>query len=144
MRRLVVAALLALLPVAARAQCTVSAAPVGFGVYQPFAASPTDSTGSVRVVCSSLLAGYTVALGPGGGSIAARRMTSGAGTLPYQLYTSAARSTVWGDGSGGSATIGGTCLLSCDRTITIYGRIPARQVVRPGSYLDTITAIVTF
>lgn len=147
MKRMLVPAVLVglLVPMAARAQCTVTAAPVSFGTYLPLSATPRDSTGSVRVTCTTVIAGYTIALGPGGGgSIAARRMASGSALLSYQLYRSAARSVVWGDGTGGSATVSGTCVLLCNQTHSIYGRIPARQPARPGTYTDTVTVVVTF
>lgn len=143
-RRLFAAALMLLLPAAARAQCTVTAVPVDFGTYLPFSATPDDATGSVRITCTTLIAGYTIALGPGGGTVPARRMASGSATLLYQLYTTAARTTVWGNGTGGSVTVSGGCVLLCNQTHTVYGRIPARQVARPGTYVDTITVTITF
>ena len=98
--------LLTLAPVAARAACTVSANLLAFGVYPPFSGTPTDSTGEVRVQCSSGFTGlYTIALNAGlnsGGSFANRQMASGANRLSYQLYRDAARTSVWGDGTGGT------------------------------------------
>lgn len=143
-RRLLPAALILLLPAAARAQCTVTAAPVAFGTYVPSSAAATDATGSVRVACTNFIGGYTIALGPGGGSIPTRRMASGTATLQYQLYTTAARATVWGNGTGGGVVVSGSCLVLCNQTFSVYGRIPARQSPRPGAYVDTITVTVTF
>lgn len=143
-RRVLLEALILLLPVAARAQCTVTAAPVSFGTYVPFSATPDDATGSVRVACSNFSGGYTIALGSGGGTISARRMASGSATLQYQLYTTAARTTVWGNGTGGSVVVSGSCFFLCSQIYSVHGRIPARQVARPGTYVDTITVTVTF
>lgn len=144
MNRMLLSAALLVLPAAARAQCTVAATPVAFGVYLPSSASPTDATGSVRVACTNFIGGYTIALGSGGGSIPARRMASGNATLQYQLYTTAARTAVWGNGTAGGVVVPGSCLTLCDQTYTVYGRIPARQSPRPGTYADTITVTVTF
>lgn len=143
-RILFVAALLAAAPFAAQASCSVSARPVQFGVYQPFSTSPTDSTGSVTVRCTSFVGGYTISLGQGGGSYSNRQMRSGAVPLSYQLYSNGTRSSVWGDGASGTVTVFGTCFWICTSSFTTYGRIPARQLVKPGSYVDTIVATVTF
>ncbi|MBR0650383.1 spore coat protein U domain-containing protein [Roseomonas terrae] len=143
-RVLTAAAFLMALPVAARAQCSVTAVPVTFATYQPFAATSLDSTGSITLSCLLAIGNYTVTLGPGGGSVAARRMANGPTLLSYQLYTTAARTTIWGDGTGGTVTVPGSCLLACVRTLTIYGRVPARQVVRPGAYLDTILVTMSY
>ena len=36
--------------------CSVSATPVAFGVYDPFAAAPRETAGDVAVTCSALVA----------------------------------------------------------------------------------------
>ncbi|MBD3828778.1 MAG: spore coat protein U domain-containing protein [Stenotrophomonas sp.] len=135
------------------ASCTTSASGVAFGTYPPFSASPTDSTGTVTVTCTPLLAGllvsYTIALSTGSsGNYASRSMSSGVSTLQYQLYTDSARSTVWGDGSAGTATISDSYLLDLlvpkTRNYTVYGRIPALQPASPGAYGDTIMVTVTY
>lgn len=133
--------------------CDTSASGVAFGTYPPFSASPTDSTGTVTVTCTptvlGLLVSYTIALSTGNsGNYAARSMSSGASTLNYQLYTDAARSTVWGDGSAGTATISDgytiDLLAPVTRNYTVYGRIPALQPANPGAYSDTIVVTVTY
>ncbi|MEQ1439345.1 spore coat U domain-containing protein [Fontimonas sp. SYSU GA230001] len=131
--------------------CTVSTSPVVFGSYNPISGAAVDSTGTVTVTCTAVVSisvNYSIALGTGlGGSFAPRRMTSGANTLPYNLYTSASRSTVWGDGSGGTSTVsdGYTLgLLLVTRNYTVYGRIPASQNVAAGAYADTIVVTVTY
>ena len=139
---------------AAAQSCTASATPVTFGNYNVFSATPTDSTATVTLSCAvnlvSLTLGYTISLSPGGsGSYATRRMSDGASTLNYQLYTSVLRTTVWGDGTGGSSTVAGPLTLSVlsgvSTSTTIYGRVPAGQTsARPGAYSDTITVTITY
>jgi spore coat protein U-like protein len=91
-----------------------------------------------------------VALGPGGsGNTGARRLNSGAHTLAYGLYTDAARSTAWGDSSGGAILIDSIVLdvlgLAPVRQHTVYGRIPAGPTgAVPGSYTDTVTLTLTY
>lgn len=151
---LVLLAAAALLPAAARASCSASAAPTLFGTYNPLSASANLSTGSVTVTCGinsiAILQSYTVALSTGGSaSYAPRRMHAGANTLQYQLYRDAGRTSVWGDGTAGSAVVSGGFLLSVlvpvSATHTVYGRIPALQTSVPvGSYTDTITVTVSY
>lgn len=137
-------------PVAVRAACTVSSSGVAFGTYNPFSTSPTDATGDITLTCTagSGSGAYSVGLSVGGGSsYSARRMTSGSNLLPYQVYSNAARSTVWGDGTAGTSTatagdnrpqVGGSTSLP------IYGRIVAQIAVAPGSYSDTLTVTVVY
>jgi spore coat protein U-like protein len=68
-------------------------------------------------------------------------MTSGLHQLLYNLYTDATLSTVWGDGTGHSATVNATQVAGIH---TVYGRIPARQNAHVGVYNDTIVITLTF
>lgn len=145
------AMLMLLAPAGAQAdECTVSATAVAFGVYNPFSASPLDTTGTVTVHCFGFLfenANYTIRFSTGGGAGYARRMSSGSALLSYQLYRNAARTEIWGDGSGGTFTIAVNQNYTAEIYInhTVYGRIPASQTtVSPGSYTDTITVTVTY
>lgn len=129
--------------------CTVSASSVGFGSYDPFASGALDTTGQVDVACTSGL-GYTVSLDAGthsSGSFAPRRMQHAtlSAWLTYNLYRNAARSEVWGDGTGATYTVGGTGAgLASPTTHTVYGRLPGSQNVHVGQYDDTLTVTVTY
>jgi len=150
MQRLSLAALMLLAPAAAKAVCTVSSLGVAFGVYNPSFAAPTDATGAVTIICTvaSGLGNYSIALSAGGGgSYAGRRMSNGSSVLPYQLYSDAAHSQIWGDGTGGSAVVVGTGsipLLGGTSTHQVYGRISANRVASPGAYTDVIIVTVTY
>lgn len=132
--------------------CSLSAVATSFGTYNPFSAVPLDSAGSVTVTCEnlvSLLVSYSVQLSPGSSGSYLPRSLSGPGyQLDYNLYTDAARSSVWGDGSGATATINDGYLLGAllpvVRSYTVYGRMPAGQNVAPGSYGDTITVTINY
>ncbi|KRC81574.1 spore coat U domain-containing protein [Sphingomonas sp. Root241] len=130
--------------------CTVTASGVSFGNYNVVNASPTDSTGTVRVQCTLLVAlagSFTVDLSTGSsGTYAQRTLRNGPSVLDYNLYTDVARTQIWGNGSGGSFRItrNFTALLSVDQTMTVYGRIRAGQNVPAGSYSDTIIVTVTY
>lgn len=137
------AALVALFPFNVFA-CTVSATGASFGAFDPLENVPVDTTGQVDVTCSPS-ASYTIELSAGHAGTYWPRTMNGPGnhTLGYNLFRDASRTTVWGDGSGGTATVGG----SDDGTgssHTIYGRIPAGQNPYVGSYSDSISVTVTF
>jgi len=140
---------LVLAPDAARAACTVSSTGVAFGAYDPRSATPDDSSGTVQADCHPSDNAPNVEIGAGlYGTIATRRMSNGAATLSYLLYTSAARSIVWGDGTLGSITqtlIGGTVSGGTRHfSGTIYGRILAGQNVPAGTYNDPLMVTISF
>lgn len=78
-----------------------------------------------------------------GGTIPARLLTSGSTTLGYNLYTTNGRTTVWGDGTGGSAAVAGTG-TGLTQNLTVYGRIAGSQNLAAGSFSDVVTATITF
>jgi spore coat protein U domain-containing protein, fimbrial subunit CupE1/2/3/6 len=124
----------------ATAGCSINATTLNFGEYDVFDVSPADITGTLSVSCDADTP-FQVALGPGQGNFAARQLQNGPNVLIYNLYTDPTRLSIWGDGSPG------TSILSSSGTgasYTVYGRIPARQNVRAGSYADTITVTLTF
>jgi spore coat protein U-like protein len=104
------------------------------------------SDSEIRTSCSSALA-YSIALGTGGGgSFAARRMVHGSdplATVGYQLYADGARVQVWGDGTAGTVTTGGTGDGS-PQPSAVYGRVPPQATPRPGDYADTVVVTVTY
>ena len=69
-------------------------------------------------------------------------MRSGTNQLNYNLYTDAARTVVWGNGSGTSSIQ--TVARNRTTTLNVYGQIPAGQDAVVGNYTDTILATVTF
>jgi spore coat protein U-like protein len=148
--RMVLCCLGIALPSCAEAACSVSATGVAFGIYDSTSASPRDATGSITVSCTILsgLFGYDVSLSTGSsGTYANRRMTAGSSNLNYQIYADAARTQVWGNGSGGTTSVGGSSLVTnLGGTVThqVYGRIPAGLVTSAGTYSDTIIVTVTY
>lgn len=125
--------------------CALTTADLAFGNYNATTATPTTSSTTLGVTCTSALP-YTVALDGGNttASVAARAMTDGAGhNLTYGLYTTSAYSTIWGDGTGTTTTQAGTGTGSA-QSLSVYGRIPAGQYVKAGSYSDRITVTVAY
>ncbi len=127
------------------ANCTISTTAVSFGTYNVFATSPLDSTGSVTYNCGGK-ASITVSLSNGGAATYnPRRMLKGGEALDYNLYLDASRTTIWGDGTGGTQIYSNPIVPNnTNITVTIYGRIPAGQDVSAGSYSNIITATVNF
>jgi spore coat protein U-like protein len=135
------------------AQCSASTTGIAFSTYLPSSA-PVDVTGSISVTCTIEAQGtasFTIGASTGNGSYASRQMNNGSSALAYQLYTDAAHTTAWGDGSAGTSVINGSMtglpsLIGQQDTVTsnVYARIPAGQWVAPGAYNDTIVVTVTF
>jgi spore coat protein U-like protein len=87
----------------------------------------------------------TVDLDKGGSStFTPRRMIKGTEPLTYNLYLNAARTTIWGDGTGGTSRYSDPNPPNKDTIVTIYGRVPAGQDVTAGAYTDTVTATITW
>ena len=127
-------------PALLAATCTVSASGLVFGTYDPLLNQNVDSVASIAVNCDQAVA-YSVALSPGNGSYGARAMISGNHQLLYNLYVDATLTSVWGDGSGQSATVNAN---QATATHTVYGRVPAGQNAHVGVYSDTIVVTLTF
>jgi spore coat protein U-like protein len=144
---LVLALLLLLASATAHAvNCTISTSSVNFGAYDFISAAPLDSTGTITINCNNpsknpLQAMVTLSTGSSG-SYSQRQMTSGSKILYYNLYSDTSKSTVVGDGSGGTNYFIDSTNRTFPWTIYIYGRIPARQNVTSGSYNDSLTATV--
>jgi spore coat protein U-like protein len=135
-----------------------TASGVNFGTYDPATGTAVTATGTITVACTGNRT-VTFELGPGGGTILARRMTTASGTdqLSYNLYLEASNTTIFGQtgiaGSSGVCTTGvnsqgcmGDNPTGSDKLAqrTIYGLIPAGQNVGAGAYTDTITYTVVF
>ena len=128
------------------AACTLSATGVAFGNYNVFTGAAVDSTGSVTYNCDNTTHDIVVTLSTGSsGTYTGRTLRSGANQLTYNLYTDAARTLVWGDGTGGTDMYSKhNPQNNRDVSITIYGRIAAGQDAAVGTYTDSVTATVNF
>lgn len=148
-RLLAIPAALLLAPAPLLAECTISTTPVAFGTYSPTSATPHNGVGGVRTDCRHNDSPSGISIGTGGsGSYTTRRMINGSSQLQYNLFSDASRTTVWGNGSGGTVTVSPPISQSIGqrriREAVIYGRIPARQNVRAGTYSDTMFVTVSF
>ena len=130
------------------AQCNVAAVNLLFGAVLPLGPN-VDQTTTVTVNCTKN-SPYTVGLDAGvttGATIAQRKMANGADIMNYNLYTDAARSTVWGNSAVAPTWVSGTGAgLGTAQVLTVYGRVPTGQTnLAVGSYSETtITVTVTY
>jgi spore coat protein U-like protein len=129
--------------------CSATAAALAFPNYTPGTGTLTGNT-NISVKCTKNTP-FTVALNAGsttGDAFAQRLMASGANTLQYNLYTTAALATIFGDGNAGTGTVGGTGTgVATAVAVTVFGQLPdnaTNQAAIPGAYSDTITVTVTY
>jgi spore coat protein U-like protein len=118
---------------------------IAFGLYDPFSSTPRDAIGTITYSCSADVSAVQVSLGAsdsGRGSFTPRAMSGRGDRLQYNLFTSAARNSVWGDGTSGTVKLP---LPDPHATqVAVYGRIFAQQAVEAASYYDTIIVTFTF
>jgi spore coat protein U-like protein len=125
------------------ANCTISAAALAFGAYDPVvanAATNLDQTSTITVACTKGSTGV-VSLDNGQNfSAGARRMKSGANFLTYEMYNDAGRTVVW----NATNTVSYTAASKATSGLTLYGRVAAGQDVPVGAYADSVIATITF
>jgi spore coat protein U-like protein len=134
--------------------CTVGATNLNFGSYTPGGGALTGSS-TISVKCTKTTP-YTVALNAGtttGSTFGQRLLAYGAETLQYNLYTTGAFATVFGDGTASTGTGAGVGagLGAAAQTYTAFGQLvdsATNQSAAPNAgattYTDTITVTVTY
>lgn len=136
----------ALIAAPAQGACVATATGVSFGGYDPQSAAPDDAVGSVTIECPTGRPNLfpVVSLSPGSsGDFNSREMRAAGTSLQYNLYTDATRVQVWGDGSAGTASVT-VPVVSRWGSRSVYGRIPAGQLVTAGTYSDIIVVTVEY
>jgi spore coat protein U-like protein len=129
--------------------CSATAATLAFPNYTP-GGGPQIGNTTISVKCTKNTP-FTVALNAGsttGDAFAQRLMGSGANTLQYNLFTTSGLATIFGDGTGGTATVPGTGLgVATAASVQVFGQVPdsaTNQAAIAGSYSDTITVTVIY
>jgi len=147
-RAAIVAAVWLLSVASASAQspsCTISVTAVAFGTYNVFTTTADDSTGTITYSCNTTARNISIALSDGSSStFSPRTLRKGSEILQYNLYRNAARTNIWGDGTGGTSVYTRANPPNGNVSLTIYGRIPAQQDVSAGNYSDTVSAVINF
>ena len=143
-------------PASAVTLCTVGATVLAFGSVSSLSSTATTSTATITVSCTTTLAAlaavpYTLSMGVSATSGTMTRSLAGllGARLNYNVYTTAAYSSVWGDGSAGTSQVSGsvtptTLAIPVTASHTAYGKVPLPQVVTPGSYADSMTVTVNY
>jgi spore coat protein U-like protein len=150
-RMILVTALFSIaVPDMARAVCQITLSTLNFGNYDPLGNSPLDSVGNLTYFCSQPVPIVTITIDRGGaGNVHNRRMINSGGqhadALHYNVYLDAARTAIWGDGTGGSRIWSAPSPpVRTTINLPIYGRIPAEQNVGVGSYGDTLMITINY
>jgi spore coat protein U-like protein len=129
--------------------CSVSTTPIAFS-YDVFNTFRTDSTGSITVNCNNpekKPIAIMIAISTGGSGIFTPRQmktVTGTDSLNYNLYTDPSRATIWGDGTGASATVNSVVTRDTTLSPIIYASIPPLQNVRVGNYSDLLVVTVSW
>jgi spore coat protein U domain-containing protein, fimbrial subunit CupE1/2/3/6 len=149
MRASLAIALLALCGGTAHAACNVTSGPLSFGPYDPLSAAGSATSGVITVTCDqSPPPIVTIQISPSAvsGGFFPRRMqlAGGSDKLDYNLYVDPGATTVWGDGTGGTATQSDRVTKNTPWNATIYALMPGLQDVTPGNYGDTIGISIIF
>ncbi len=121
--------------------CSLTALPLAFGNYSAAAVSATTTLSVVCTVGTTYSVGLDVGQGSGA-TVTQRRMTFNTSQLAYGLYSDSGHTAAWGN-TVGTNTLAGTG-NGLAQVLTVYGQIPANQVVAPGLYTDTVTATITY
>jgi spore coat protein U-like protein len=132
------------------ANCTISAAGLAFGGYDPFgtnATNPLPGNAMLTIKCTSgapatinMDQGLHDTTGTAGAP--ARQMMLGGNFLRYDLFQDAGMTTVWANTPGTAASYTGTG--ATDTSVFVYGQVLPGQNVPVGTYNDTVTVSITF
>jgi len=127
--------------------CTIAAADLDMGTWD--GTGNLNGASTITVKCTNGT-GYDVALNPGdnGSTEADRKLANGGELLAYNLYSDAARSLVWGDDAGTNTVPGtGTGMANANaQDIRVYARVQLAdlQAAKPGTYIDSVMATITY
>ena len=143
-------------PAAADVVCRIGGGgSLAFGPYDLLSPAPTDTLGTVTVLCERNGGPRNMTvdmqLGPGvhGRSVQDRRLghTGGSGdTLDYNLFRDVSRSDVWGFRSGVDTVAQPDEIDNKDSAtlvFRVYGRIPALQEGAVGNYADSVQITIS-
>lgn len=106
-------------------------------------ASTSLGNGTLVLRCTpGTTAKITIGAGLYGSNVNNRKMrlVSGSATLNYQLYTTAARQTVWDDTTGISVSF----VTDTSMNISVYGRVLVQTTPVSGSYSDQVLVTVSY
>ncbi|MES2997986.1 MAG: spore coat U domain-containing protein [Pseudomonadota bacterium] len=125
--------------------CIITATPLVFGLYTPYAAISTKSIARLKLLCT-LNTPYNIALDQGSGDSATTRLRSMSGpgteTIHYTLSQNPTHTINWGNTLGIDTAVGSGTGIK--QYLTVYGEIPAKQNVSIGAYRDVVNVSIIF
>ncbi|HSC46867.1 MAG TPA: spore coat U domain-containing protein [Gammaproteobacteria bacterium] len=133
--------------------CTVNSPTLTFTAIDPTAGVNSTGSATLSVKCTKGTTLLDIKLGPGGHQIASgkRQLNNGAVNIPYQLFTDAGFTTLWGDstttGIGSKLSTGFSAFSSVNtaQTFTVFGQIlVADEDVAANTYTDSVAITVDF
>ena len=136
------------------ANCTVTAATLSFGNYDPLvanAAADLDASQALSIRCNKGTAATSIDMDSGLNFSGTRRMRIGATAnfLGYEIYKDAGRTSLWGTGAVNGVVPDASTSKNSDLTVgggalTAYGRVPQNQDANVGAYSDTVKVTINF
>jgi len=132
--------------------CTVNSPTLTFTAIDPTAGVASTGNAILSVKCTKGTTLTDIQLGAGGNQIASgkRQLANGSVFIPYQLFTTAGLTTLWGDGTAGignalSSGFGAFTSVGTAQTFTVYGQIlAADEDVQANTYTDSVAVTVDF
>jgi spore coat protein U-like protein len=128
------------------AACQLTSIPtIAFGALT--LSANNDAQGNISWVCTNGFSSEIRLDGGNTGDINGRRMSDGAsGTLAYQLYTDASRTTVFGDGTTQNDVPVTGIGYATPQNVTVYGRVLQADaaLATAGAYTDTVDVTIVF
>jgi len=127
--------------------CTIETRPLSFGIYDPEANVSRDAVAQVIYTCDSQAKKIRIEMTTGSSNqFSPRYMSSGpVSELAYNIYLDSTHQTIWGQGLYGTDVYYENNPPNATPVVVpAYGRIPPRQNVEPGEYIDVLTVRVLF
>jgi len=127
------------------ANCSINTSPLSFASYNFMHISDSNTTSQLSILCDVDIP-FNVKLNAGlnaAGDFSQRQMFSAQGGTPlrYNIYLDASYSQIWGDGRGFSNYYRGLS-SGVPTSLPVYAKIPARQMVSPGIYSDSVIVTI--
>jgi spore coat protein U-like protein len=129
-----------------KGSCAIETRPLSFGTYDPQANASLDVVAEVIYTCDNQAKKIRIEMTTGLSNQFDRYMSlAGEDRLYYNIYLDSTHTTIWGQGLYGTDVYyqnnppNGTAVV-----VRAYGRIPPRQDVTAGAYVDVLTVRVLF
>jgi spore coat protein U-like protein len=134
-------------PAEKKGYCAIETRPLSFGNYDPESNANVDVVTEVIYTCDNQAKKIRIEMETGTSNQFTPRYMSAIATdrLAYNVYLDATHTTIWGQGAFGTDVYyqnnppNGTPVV-----VRAYGRIPARQDVPTGNYVDVLTVRILF